>query len=48
MLWPPSPPHIQWEEEADRKEEVAETGRCLQWEEGDGWEVKPEMSSTLF
>lgn len=48
VLWPPSLPHTQWEEEADRKGEVAETGRCLQREEGDGWEVKPQMSSTHF
>lgn len=39
---PPSP----WEEGADRKGEVAETGRRLQREVGERWEVKPETSST--
>lgn len=39
---PPSP----WEEDADRKGEVAETGRRLQREVGERWEVKPETSST--
>lgn len=46
VLQPPSLPRTPWEEEADRKGEVAETGRRLQREVGERWEVKPEMSST--
>lgn len=46
VLGPPFLPRtLEEEEEADRKGEVAETGRPLQLEVGDWWEVKSEMCS---
>lgn len=47
LLQPPFLPRTpEEEEEADRKGEVAETGRPLQREVGDRWEVKAEARST--
>lgn len=46
LLQPPFLPRTPEEEEADRKGEVAETGRPLQREVGDRWEVKAETRST--
>lgn len=44
----PRTPEEEEEEDAYRKGEVAETGRPLQQEVGDWWEVKPEMCSNYI